>query len=428
MTDRNTLPISNTTDAVSNVKIHSPPHSYPTLQPEQLTCAELIASRTDEQRYNYYVELVVIGVLFFTALIGNICVLLALWQRRAKKSRMHLFIAHLAFADLIVAVFAGLPEFFERYVCGFYAADALCKVVKYMQIVGIYGSTYVLLCMAYDRYSAIRYPMRSFKFSRKWVHISVVCAWSLAFLFSIPQLPLWENKKVNSGVACKFSVISESFTKVYVFLYLVMIVIIPAFALTYLYSMIATIIMRNIRAKRKANSSRERDSRQNTSNKNHLAPRASGIGRIPEAKVKTVKMTLVIVIFYVVCTAPFYTTQVLVAFGFVQGNLTQKFVLLLYVNSCVNPWIYMFFSGNLLRDLKEFCCCVQKESKSFVSKKSGEKLGRTNLRHINTTNESEYTMSTTAEFQLTSQPQRTPNANQFAGQGSFHDHNYPNNV
>ena len=42
-----------------------------------------------------------------------------------------------------------------------------------------------------------------------------------------------------------------------------------------------------------------------------FTPRASGVGVISRAKMKTVKMTLVIVITFVICWAPFYTARMM---------------------------------------------------------------------------------------------------------------------
>lgn len=65
------------------------------------------------------------NILYFQ--IGNLCVILAVWRRRAKHTRMHLFIVHLAVADIIVALFEVLPELLIRLQCGFWASDFLCR-------------------------------------------------------------------------------------------------------------------------------------------------------------------------------------------------------------------------------------------------------------------------------------------------------------
>ncbi|XP_025895569.1 vasopressin V1a receptor [Nothoprocta perdicaria] len=95
-----------------------------------------------------------------------------------------------------------------------------------------------------------------------------------------------------------------------------------------------------------------------------LAPCVSSIKTISRAKIRTVKMTFVIVSAYVVCWAPFFTIQMWSVwdqhFPWVDSENTATTVtaLLASLNSCCNPWIYMFFSGHLLQDcIQSFPCC-----------------------------------------------------------------------
>uniref|UniRef100_A0A671MK79 Arg8-vasotocin receptor-like n=1 Tax=Sinocyclocheilus anshuiensis TaxID=1608454 RepID=A0A671MK79_9TELE len=55
-------------------------------------------------------EITVLSVTFLVAVIGNLCVLLAMHNTKKKSSRMHLFIKHLSLADLVVAFFQVLPQ------------------------------------------------------------------------------------------------------------------------------------------------------------------------------------------------------------------------------------------------------------------------------------------------------------------------------
>ncbi|GFS11187.1 vasopressin V2 receptor-like [Elysia marginata] len=77
----------------------------------------------------------------------------------------------------------------------------------------------------------------------------------------------------------------------------------------------------------------------------HVGP---GISR---AKLKTVKMTVTVVICYVVCWAPFFVGQMWAAFDekAYQGDFLAIILLLASMNSCTNPWIYTVFSDSLCR-------------------------------------------------------------------------------
>ncbi|XP_078489155.1 vasopressin/oxytocin-related peptide receptor [Ciona intestinalis] len=364
-----------------------------------LLAVHRVRNGTALQRQIRITELYLIATVFILGLIGNSCVLVALWQRYSKHTRMHILIFHLAVADLIVVLFEMLPEWIIRFGFGFFASDAMCKFVKYMQILGMYGSTYVLLCAAFDRYRAIRYPMQSFQLTAKRVHTSVLIAWGVSAVLSTPQLFLFEKPETRNMCRMK-RFPSAAFDQAYTTWYFFVIMFIPTCFLIYLYGMIAVLIMRNLKQKNKAGSS--------TSPVRHggnFAPRASSTAGISRAKIKTVQMTLVIVITYVLLWTPFFTVQMLAAWGAInEDHIAASCIkLLASLNSCTNPWIYMAFSGNLFGDIKRFILCQKKKKSSFINK---SRQGDTSKKTRNysafdpTTKETDMTATTNMELSV----------------------------
>uniref|UniRef100_A0A8B9TLD9 Oxytocin receptor n=1 Tax=Anas platyrhynchos TaxID=8839 RepID=A0A8B9TLD9_ANAPL len=107
------------------------------------------------------VEVTVLCLILFLALTGNLCVLLAIHTTRQKHSRMYFFMKHLSIADLVVAIFQVLPQLIWDITFRFYGPDFLCRLIKYLQVVGMFASTYMLLLMSLDRCLAICQPLRS---------------------------------------------------------------------------------------------------------------------------------------------------------------------------------------------------------------------------------------------------------------------------
>lgn len=64
----------------------------------------------------------------------------------------------------------------------------LCKLVRYVQMVTLYSSSYVLLTTAIDRYIAICHPLRMHAWTQRRMHCLVIVAWSLSFALASPQL------------------------------------------------------------------------------------------------------------------------------------------------------------------------------------------------------------------------------------------------
>lgn len=85
--------------------------------------------------------------------------------------------------------------------------------------------------------------------------------------------------------------------------------------------------------------------------------RASSRGIIPRAKVKTVKMTIVIVIVFVMCWSPYIIFDLLQVFDQIPRTQTNLAIAtfvqsLAPLNSAANPLIYCLFSTQVCRTLR----------------------------------------------------------------------------
>jgi hypothetical protein len=144
-------------------------------------------------------ELAVLGLMFLTAVIGNLAVIIILKCHRKKLTRMQWFIIHLCIADLSLAFFNQLPQFAWDLTYRFQGNNILCKFVKYVQLISMYSSSYVLITTALDRYFSICYPINSQTWTIKRVHFMVSVAWLLSFVFSIPQLIFFSYMEISPG-------------------------------------------------------------------------------------------------------------------------------------------------------------------------------------------------------------------------------------
>ncbi|GLH08584.1 Cardioacceleratory peptide receptor [Gryllus bimaculatus] len=86
--------------------------------------------------------------------------------------------------------------------------------------------------------------------------------------------------------------------------------------------------------------------------------RASSRGLIPRAKIKTVKMTFVIVFVFILCWSPYFVFDLLQVYGHVPSTQTNIAVAtfiqsLAPLNSAANPLIYCLFSTHICRTLRK---------------------------------------------------------------------------
>ncbi|GCB60394.1 LOW QUALITY PROTEIN: arginine vasopressin receptor 1Aa [Scyliorhinus torazame] len=323
-------------------------------------------------------EISVLAIIFLLAVIGNLTVLLALYKTKKKMSRMHLFIKHLSLADLAVAVFQVLPQFFWKITYRFQGPDALCRIVKHLQIFGMFASTYMMVMMSADRYIAICHPLKTLQQPTQRSYAMIISTWVGSLLLSSPQYFIFALREIKEGSGvydCWAEFIYPWSIKVYITWTAIAVFVIPVLIMVACYTCICYNIFQNIKYKTKAASE--------TSFKNGLI--TSGVNNvktISKAKIRTVKMTLVIVLAYIVCWAPFFIVQLWSVWdeGAPQEDTVFTLTILLAsLNSCCNPWIYMFFSGHLLSDIAHFSPCCHKITQKLKKEDSETSIKRHTL-------------------------------------------------
>lgn len=247
------------------------------------------------------VEIALLSIIFITAGILNFGVLLVLWKRRKQLSRMRVFVFHLCVADLVVTFFQVCPQLMWDVTDRFVGPDVLCRLVKYLQVVGMFASTYMIVVMTIDRYQAICKPMVTFQRRRARCNGPVCAAWCVSVIGSLPQIFIFSQIEVAPGVYdCWAQFIKPWGLRAYVTWTTLVIFVLP----------VLTVIVCQVRICRTVH--------LNFHMKTHhdgevvskpLSSRASNVTGVSKARVKTVKMTVVIVVAYVICWAPFFTVQ-----------------------------------------------------------------------------------------------------------------------
>lgn len=357
-------------------------------------------------------EIAVLAVTFVVAVLGNISVLLALHRTPRKTSRMHLFIRHLSLADLAVAFFQVLPQLCWDITYRFRGPDWLCRVVKHLQVFAMFASAYMLVVMTADRYIAVCHPLKTLQQPARRSRLMIAASWVLSFVLSTPQYFIFSMIEVNNVTKaqdCWATFIQPWGSRAYVTWMTSGIFVAPVVILGTCYGFICYHIWSNVRGKTASRQSKGSEGAAGAFHKGLLlAPCVSSVKTISRAKIRTVKMTFVIVTAYIVCWAPFFIIQmwsvwdenfnwtgrcwnhgggvgtgrereVLELLGAQESCLHLAVyiislcvfhadsenpsititALLASLNSCCNPWIYMFFSGHLLQDcLQSFLCQV----------------------------------------------------------------------
>ncbi|XP_061493822.1 mesotocin receptor-like [Rhineura floridana] len=291
------------------------------------------------------VEIAVLGIIFTTASVGNIILILVLWRRRMKLSRIYMFLLHLSIADLMVAFFQVLPQLFWIITDVFMGPDILCRIIIYLQLLSMFASTYMIVIMAMDRFQAVCHPMASFQKKGVLWNAPICISWFISLVFSIPQVFIFRKREVSPDIFdCQADFIEPWGTKVYVTWISIAIFFLPAAILIICHVRICRAIQMNMHLK----SCNEFEVTHHKQIQSSLRNNANCMSK---SMIKTIKMTVVIVVAYIFCWSPFFIAQLWTAWhpsdARTEGPVITILMLLGNLNSCVNPWIYMYFCGQI---------------------------------------------------------------------------------
>jgi len=330
----------------------------------------------DSGGYFYkYEQLTFLWILLAVIVVGNSLVITALLSGRARKSRMNFFILHLAAADLSVGVFSVLTDIAWTLTVSWEAGLLACKIIKFCQLVVTYGSTYVLVALSIDRYDAICHPMR---FNRSWKRAKwlVVIAWAISVAFSVPILLFFNLHETDDyGTQCWIDFPAQWHWQLYMVLVALSLFIFPALIIASCYTLIVVTIWRKSKIMQPplitsailprvplTEARRQRIVLEDAETR-----RASSRGLIPKAKVKTIKMTFVIIFVFVLCWSPYVVFDLLQVFGLIPPTPTSMAVAtfiqsLAPLNSAANPLIFCLFSANTSKYIRSLhCTCCTRE-------------------------------------------------------------------
>uniref|UniRef100_A0A8C5DNS2 Vasopressin V2 receptor-like n=1 Tax=Gouania willdenowi TaxID=441366 RepID=A0A8C5DNS2_GOUWI len=271
-------------------------------------------------------KVLLLAVVLVTTLLGNGLVLAVLLRRkRCHSNPLHQFMINLCVADLVVALFQVLPQLVWDAEGLLPGPDCVCRMVKYLQVVGMFASSYMIVAMTMDRHYAICCPLQAHRsLTTRRRKYFILMAWSLSLVLSLPQVFIFSRSEVSPGVYECWGTFEKFWgLRAYVTWMTLVIFILP----------VLIIIVCQVSA----------------------SPTAPPAATAPSAAMsKTVRMTLVIVLFYSVCWAPFFIVQLWAAWDPhppVNGAAFTLLMLLASLNSITNPWIYSSFSSSVSLEL-----------------------------------------------------------------------------
>ncbi|XP_053116177.1 C-C chemokine receptor type 9 isoform X2 [Hemicordylus capensis] len=143
-------------------------------------------------------------ILFFVGAIGNALVILVYWRYRGKKSPTDTYLIHLAIADLLF-IFT-LPFWAAAAWDGWNFKTVMCKIVNSMYKTNFYSCMLFLMCVSFDRYVVVVWPMQAqnSKLKRLMRH-KLICfgVWVIAVALCIPEVMYSQTEQIGNTTVCR---------------------------------------------------------------------------------------------------------------------------------------------------------------------------------------------------------------------------------
>jgi len=293
--------------------------------------------------------------IMLLTLVGNTIIIIVLTCSRYRKrnSRVNIFIINLAVGDLMVCGVTMTTEILFVAFGEWLLGSAACKILTYLQIVTLASTTFILTSMGFDRYMAICRPLK-FRSSHTRARRMILISWLLAFIFALPQLFIFVQTidEVYPDGSFKYGCRSQGYTsswqrKVYFTFMTLYILIVPAILISYCYVNVAIVVWRQGKLVAGTNTCSLRKSIVNKS-------------AIPRAKIKTVKMTLSIIVSFIACWTPYFVTTLIQIYSNYTYEIPASVMAFVetvaLLQSALNPILYGFFNIQIKRGLMEVFC------------------------------------------------------------------------
>ncbi|KAL3992766.1 CD22 antigen [Sarotherodon galilaeus] len=291
-------------------------------------------------------------ITFILCGISAFCNLAVLWAARVdgkRKSHVRVLIVNLTMADLLVTFIVMPVDAVWNITVQWLAGDFACRLLMFLKLQAMYSCAFVTVVISLDRQSAILNPLAINK-ARKRNRIMLTVAWAMSVMLSVPQMFLFHNVTIihpEDFTQCttRGSFVTHWHETAYNMFTFCCLFLLPLVIMITCYTRIFCEISR--RLKKDNLPSSEMHLRCSKNN-------------IPRARMRTLKMSIVIVLSFIICWTPYYLLGLWYWFfpddleGKVSHSLTHILFIFGLVNACLDPLIYGLFTIHFRKGLRRF--------------------------------------------------------------------------
>ncbi|XP_011605156.1 gonadotropin releasing hormone receptor 4 [Takifugu rubripes] len=292
-------------------------------------------------------------ITFSLCAVSAVCNLVVLWAASnggKRKSHVRILIMNLTVADLLVTFIVMPVDAVWNITVQWQAGDVACRLLMFLKLVAMYSCAFVTVVISLDRQSAILNPLGISEAKRK-SKIMLTVAWTMSVILSLPQMFIFHNVTITVPENFTQCTTHGSFVQrwqetLYNMFTFVCLFLLPLVIMIFCYTRILVEIS-------------SRMARNNLVSKDVYLRRSHN--NIPKARMRTLKMSIVIVTSFIVCWTPYY----LLGLWYwlfpekmeetVSHSLTHMLFIFGLFNACLDPITYGLFTIHLHQGLKRCC-------------------------------------------------------------------------
>uniref|UniRef100_A0A8C7DBG6 Gastrin/cholecystokinin type B receptor n=1 Tax=Oncorhynchus kisutch TaxID=8019 RepID=A0A8C7DBG6_ONCKI len=331
------------------------------------------------------VRILLYSLIFLLSVFGNLLIIVVLTVNKRMRTVTNSFLLSLAVSDLMMAVFCMpftlIPNMLEDFIFG----AAMCKTVTYFMGLSVSISTFSLVAIAIERYSAICNPLKSRVWqTRSHAYRVIAAIWVLSLVMMVPY-PVFSHLKSfpkpdrTTGHMCRLEWPSGGVEQTWYMLLLLILFFIPGVVMIVAYGLISRELYRGMKFEldqTRENSYDDGCYIQIPKKVSAEHPRSNTSEAKLLAKKRVIRMLIITAILFFLCWMPLYTANTWKAFHIssahrlLSGAPISFIHLLSYTSVCVNPVIYCFMNTRFRKALlttfahsRPPCCRRRRESR-----------------------------------------------------------------
>ncbi|XP_076836201.1 proteinase-activated receptor 2-like [Brachyhypopomus gauderio] len=281
---------------------------------------------------------VVYIIIFIVGLPTNAMAIWVFIFRMKKKHPASILLANLALADLLFIIWLPLKIAYHFNGNNWIFGEPMCKVLVAFFYGNMYCSTIFIACISVQRYWAIVHPFSQQKRNNRAAVCVSVCVWFTVWLITVP-LYLYDQtvNVINLNIVTCHDVTRPSQSSIPVGYFLTMAIL--GYVVPTLICIVTYMLMF-----RALSSSRPDES-------------------VREKRKKAIILIIIVLVMFLVCFTP-SNIMLMVHYSLmaasIQNNGYGFYIVTLCLsslNSCVDPFVYYFISGDFREHVKNILIC-----------------------------------------------------------------------